>query len=177
MWECSLLTQNSCSSPAKIAKLGGFLSLGTTDILGCIILCLLQQAILCIIASLDPVAASGSLPLKTHHPPAWQANMSPHIAKCLPLIKNHCYRAPVENSKTLILCNSMDCSFQAPLSRSFSRQEYWSGLLFPSPGDRLKPGIEPMSLKSPAVEGGSLTLAPPAKPSRKGQHKMAEEKL
>ena len=56
------------------------------------------------IASLDPVAASGSLPLKTHHPPAWQANMSPDIAKCLPLIKKHCYRAPVENRKTLILC-------------------------------------------------------------------------
>ena len=105
------------------------------------------------IASLDPVAASGSLPLKTHHPPAWQANMSPDIAKCLPLIKKHCYRAPVENRKTLILCNSMDYSFQAPLSRSFSRQEYWSGLLFPSAGDRLKPGIEPMSIKSPAVEG------------------------
>ena len=34
---------------------------------------------------------------------------------------------------------------QAPLSMGFSRQEYWSGLPFPPPGDRLDPGIEPMS--------------------------------
>ena len=35
---------------------------------------------------------------------------------------------------------------QAPLSMEFSRQEYWSGLLFPSPGDLLDPGIESWSL-------------------------------
>ena len=35
----------------------------------------------------------------------------------------------------------------------FSRQEYWSGLPFPSPGDRLKPGTEPTSLTSPALAG------------------------
>ena len=34
---------------------------------------------------------------------------------------------------------------QAPLSMGFSRQEYWSGLPFPSPGDLLIPGIEPGS--------------------------------
>ena len=34
---------------------------------------------------------------------------------------------------------------QAPLSMGFSRQEYWSGLLFPSPGNFLDPGIEPGS--------------------------------
>ena len=37
-------------------------------------------------------------------------------------------------------------SHQAPLSTGFSRQEYWSGLPFPSPGDLLHPGIEPRSL-------------------------------
>ena len=36
---------------------------------------------------------------------------------------------------------------EAPLSMGFSRQEYWSGLLFPSPGDLLDPGIEPESTK------------------------------
>ena len=35
---------------------------------------------------------------------------------------------------------------QAPRSMGFSRQEYWSGLPFPSPGDLPNPGIEPMSL-------------------------------
>ena len=43
---------------------------------------------------------------------------------------------------------------QAPLSMGFSRQEYWSGLLCPPPGDLLDPGIEPASLTSPALAGG-----------------------
>ena len=41
-------------------------------------------------------------------------------------------------------------TFQAPLSMGFSRQEYWSGLPFPTPGDHPDPGIEPASLMSPA---------------------------
>ena len=40
------------------------------------------------------------------------------------------------------LCDSMDCSLQAPPSTGFSRQEYWSGLPLPSPGDLPDPGIE-----------------------------------
>ena len=43
---------------------------------------------------------------------------------------------------------------QAPLSMGFSRQEYWSGLLCPPPGDLPKPGIKPASLMSPALAGG-----------------------
>ena len=44
---------------------------------------------------------------------------------------------------------------QAPLSMGFSRQEYWSGWLFPPPpGDLPDPGIEPLSLMSPALVGG-----------------------
>ena len=42
---------------------------------------------------------------------------------------------------------------QAPLSMGFSRQEYWSGLLYPSPGDLSNPGIEHASLMSPALTG------------------------
>ena len=44
---------------------------------------------------------------------------------------------------------------QAPLSMGFSRQEYWSGLPCPPPGDFPDPGIEPVYLKSPALAGGS----------------------
>ena len=43
------------------------------------------------------------------------------------------------------LCNPMDCSPPGPLSMGFSRQEYWSGLPFPFPGDLPDPGIEPVS--------------------------------
>ena len=42
-------------------------------------------------------------------------------------------------------------AYQAPLSMGFSRQEYWSGLSCPPPGDLPYPGIEPTSLKSPAL--------------------------
>ena len=48
------------------------------------------------------------------------------------------------------LCNPMDCSHQAPLSMAFSRQEHWRGLPFSPPGDLPNPGIEPVTLVSPA---------------------------
>ena len=44
---------------------------------------------------------------------------------------------------------------QAPLSKGFPRQEYWSGLPFPSPGDLPIPGIDPASLVSPALAGAT----------------------
>ena len=47
----------------------------------------------------------------------------------------------------------------------FSRQEYWSGLLFPSPGNLLDPGIEPWS---PALQVDSLLSEPPEKPLQSG---------
>ena len=48
---------------------------------------------------------------------------------------------------------------QAPLSMGFLRQEYWSGLPWPPPGDLLNPGIEPMSLMSPALASGFFTTS------------------
>ena len=53
---------------------------------------------------------------------------------------------------------------QAPLSMGFSRQEYWIGLPFPTPGDLPDPGIEPISLKSLELTGRSFTTEPPGKP-------------
>ena len=53
---------------------------------------------------------------------------------------------------------------QAPLPIRFSRQEYWSGLLFPSPGDLLDPGIEPESPGAPTLLVDSLPLSPRGKP-------------
>ena len=50
---------------------------------------------------------------------------------------------------------------QAPLSMKFSRQEYWSELPFPPPGDLPDPGIQP---ESPALAGGFFTTEPPGKP-------------
>ena len=53
---------------------------------------------------------------------------------------------------------------QAPLSMEFPKQEYWSGLPFPSPGNLPSPGIKPMS---PAFPGGFFTTEPPEKPFNK----------
>ena len=50
----------------------------------------------------------------------------------------------------------MDLARQAPLSMGFSRQEYWSGFPFPSPGDFPNPGIE---TKSPALQVDSLPVS------------------
>ena len=49
---------------------------------------------------------------------------------------------------------------QASLSVEFSRQEYWSGLLFPPPGHLPNPGVEPTSLACPALAGGFFTTEP-----------------
>ena len=54
---------------------------------------------------------------------------------------------------------------QAPLSMGFSRQEYWSGLPFPSPGDLPDPGME---LGSPALQADSLPIELSGKPTNTG---------
>ena len=54
-------------------------------------------------------------------------------------------------------------ALQAPLSMEFSRQKYWSGLPFPSPGDIPNPGIEP---RTPALQADALPSEPPGKPPR-----------
>ena len=70
----------------------------------------------------------------------------------------------------------MDCSPPGSLSVEFSRQEYWSRLLFSSPGDLSDPGIEP---KSPALQADSLPSEPPGKPYKvevKKRKKQKEQK-
>ena len=61
----------------------------------------------------------------------------------------------------LTLCDLVAIAHQVPLSVVFSKQEYWSGLPFPSPGDLSDPGIEPVS---PALQVNSLPLEPSGKP-------------
>ena len=54
-------------------------------------------------------------------------------------------------------------SYLAPLSVGFSRQECWSGLPSPPPGNLLDPGIKPKFLTSPALAGGFFTTSTPGK--------------
>ena len=59
---------------------------------------------------------------------------------------------------------------QAPLSMGFSRQEYWSGQPFPSPGHLPNPGIKP---RSPALQEDSLPSEPPGKPKNTGMGSLS----
>ena len=63
-----------------------------------------------------------------------------------------------------LFANPWIAARQAPLSMKFPRQEYWSGLPFPSPGDLPNPGIELMSL---ALAGRFFTTGPPEMPFMK----------
>ena len=66
----------------------------------------------------------------------------------------------------VLLCDSIDCSLQALLSMKFSKQEYWSGLPFPTPNYLPNPGVKPASPVSPALAGRFFTTEPPWKPQR-----------
>ena len=61
---------------------------------------------------------------------------------------------------------------QAPLSMGLSRQEHWSGLPFPTPGDLPNPGIKPESLVSPALAGGFFSTEPPVMYTNVKIHRM-----
>ena len=71
------------------------------------------------------------------------------------------YGSSLDIKSSLTLVTPWTISHQAPLSMGFSRQEYWSGLLFPSPGYLPDPGIE---TRSPALQADSLPSEPPEKP-------------
>ena len=67
-------------------------------------------------------------------------------------------------SPVQLFVTSWTLARQVVLPIGFSRQEYWSGLPFPLPGDLPDPGIEPMSHVSPALIGRFFTTEPPGKP-------------
>ena len=66
-------------------------------------------------------------------------------------------------SRVRLFATSWTVVSQAPPSMDFSRQEYWSGLPFPSPGDLPDPEVEP---RSPALWADSLPSEPPEKPNQ-----------
>ena len=72
------------------------------------------------------------------------------------------YQVKVKSEKSLscvrLFVTPWTVACQAPMSTGYSRQEYWCGLPFPSPGDLPNPGIEP---RSPALQADSLLFEPP----------------
>ena len=72
------------------------------------------------------------------------------------------YKVKVKSfSRVRLFATPWTVAHQAPPSMGFSRQEYWSRLPFPSPGDLPNPGIKP---GSPALQADALTSEPPGKP-------------
>ena len=67
-------------------------------------------------------------------------------------------------SRIQLFATPWTVAHQAPASMEFSRQEYWSGLSFPSPGDLPDPGMEP---QSPALQADALPSEPPGNPKYK----------
>ena len=63
-------------------------------------------------------------------------------------------------SRVQLFATLWTVAYRGPPSMGFSRQEYWSGLPFPSPGDRPNPGIKP---GSPILQADSLSTEPPGK--------------
>ena len=78
-----------------------------------------------------------------------------------------CIRACCESekvkslSRVQLFATPWTVAYQAPPSMGFSKQEYWSGVPFPSPGHLPDPGIEP---GSPALQADALPSEPPGKP-------------
>ena len=70
-------------------------------------------------------------------------------------------------SRVQLFATLWTVAHQAPLSLGFSRQEYWSGLPFPPPGDVPDPGTEPASPMFPVMQVDSLMLSHRGKPSTK----------
>ena len=77
------------------------------------------------------------------------------------IVNNYNWYDGLVAKSCLTLVTPWTVACQAPLSMGFSRQEYWSGLLFPSPGDPPNLGIEP---RSPVLQVDSLLIEPPGNP-------------
>ena len=75
-------------------------------------------------------------------------------------VKSLCVHA----QSCLTLCNPLNYSLPGSSVHGFFRQEYWSGLLFPSPGDLSDSGIKPTSHVPPALQADSLDAESPGKP-------------
>ena len=90
-----------------------------------------------------------------------------HLPRCFPKPRRKRKKKERKKVKSLSRVRLFETpwtvAYQAPSSMGFSRQEYWSGLPFPSPEDLPNPGIKP---RSPALQADALLSEPPGKPKR-----------
>ena len=110
---------------------------------------------------LDLLAVQGTLKsLLQHH--SSKTSILWHSAFFIVQLSHPYMKVKVKSlSRVRLFATPWTVAYQAPPSMGFSRQEYWSGLPFPSPGDVPDPGIEP---GSPALSADALPSEPPWKP-------------
>ena len=89
----------------------------------------------------------------------WQEDSFPSEPPEKPMMPYMCVCLVSRFSHVRFFSTLWTIARQAPLSMGFSRQEYWSGLSCPPPGDLPHPGIEPVSLMFPALADGLLTTS------------------
>ena len=99
----------------------------------------------------SPQVSGLTSPLASNRQPGELRSAHGHIASPLHLSKQHSHAVVQSPSCVWLFAAPWTVNCQAPLSLECSRQEYWSGLPFLSPGDLPGPGIEPVS---PALAGG-----------------------
>ena len=75
------------------------------------------------------------------------------------LVRHAYYRCVCVLSRIRLFATVWTVVHQVPLSMEFSRQRYWSGLPFPTPGDLPNPGIKPVSPVAPVLQADSLPLS------------------
>ena len=101
---------------------------------------------------------------KNHHEKPCKSGLAPTLQRHLNIYLNNDYfiKAKAKSlSRVRFFATPWTVAHQAPPSMEFSRQEYWSGVPFPSPGDLPDPGIEP---GSPALQADALPSEPPGNP-------------
>ena len=90
--------------------------------------------------------------------PSARSGPRPHLASQAWCVVRACVLSCF--SRVRLFVTPWTVAHEAPLSMGFPRQEYWSGLPFPSPGDLPDPGMEPTSPVAPALQANSLPLGP-----------------
>ena len=104
----------------------------------------------------------------------WKKQLTPSQSTEWNMLNTRCLEYHLINTRVVTqlcqtLCDSMDSSLWGSSVHGFSRQEYWNGLPFSSPGDLPDPGIEP---RSPALQAAALPSKPPGKHKYKGRTKF-----
>ena len=109
---------------------------------------------------------------QTTHLPGWllhlyqliDGQLFSSLSKCIR--HRGVYGGSLGGKSCLTLAAPWDCSLPISSVHGIPRQEYWSGLLFPFPGDLSNPRIELEPLKSPVLVSGFFIAEPPGNPER-----------